>query len=53
MSDARQTQAHTYTYTRTKKATQTEGQPVTQPVSQHGTSRPLYHSVGTIQNPLD
>lgn len=46
------TSTHIHIY-KDKKATQTEGQPGTQPVSQRGTSRPLYHSVGTIQNPLD
>ncbi len=57
MSGARQTRymcththTHTYIYTRAK-TTQTEGHSDTKSVSQSGASRPLYHSIGTIQKP--
>ncbi len=52
MSGARQTSAHIHTYRRTK-TTLRAGQADTQSVSQSGASRPLNHSIGTIQNPLD
>lgn len=44
---------HTHTYTQRTKTTQTEGHSDTQSVSQSRASWPLYHSAGTIQNPLD
>lgn len=56
MSGARQTRTHVHlhTYTQGQKQHKREGQSETLSVTQSaGASRPLYHTIATIQNPLD